>query len=109
MPTDPARVRRNDPGDPEKCPVWGFHQVYTDEATRAELSRGCKTAAIGCVDCKKHLSDGVGDFFAPLRERRQEYAADPERLREIIAAGCEKARSAARATMETIHQKMGIG
>ena len=69
MPTDPARIRRTDPGDPEKCPVWDFHQVYTDEATKAELATGCKTAGIGCIDCKQYVIDSMLEELKPIQQR----------------------------------------
>jgi tryptophanyl-tRNA synthetase len=83
MPTDPARVRRNDPGDPEKCPVWQFHLVYSDEETRAWAEEGCRTAAIGCLDCKQRVIDAVLAEQAPIRERAVEYESQPDLVRSI--------------------------
>ncbi|MCP4767502.1 MAG: tryptophan--tRNA ligase [Gammaproteobacteria bacterium] len=108
MPTDPARVRRNDPGDPEKCPVWGFHQVYTDEATKAELSLGCKTAAIGCVDCKQYVIDSVLEELKPIQQRMKEYISDLSAVDAIISEGCEEARDVAQDTMEEVRKVMGL-
>ena len=108
MPTDPARVRRNDPGDPEKCPVWGFHQVYTDEATRAELSQGCKTAAIGCVDCKQYVIDSVLEELKPIQKRMKEYMSDLSGVDALISEGCEEARDVAQDTMEEVRKVMGL-
>ena len=108
MPTDPARVRRNDPGDPAKCPVWQFHLVYSDEETRRWADEGCRTAAIGCLDCKQPVIDAVLAEQAPIRERAQEYESQPDLVRSIIADGCDEARDAARETMETVRQAMGL-
>ena len=108
MPTDPARVRRNDPGDPEKCPVWGFHQVYTGEATRAELSLGCKTAAIGCVDCKQYVIDSVLEELKPIQKRMKEYMSDLSGVDALISEGCEEARDVAQDTMEEVRKVMGL-
>ncbi len=108
MPTDPARVRRNDPGDPEKCPVWGFHQVYTDEATKAELSLGCKTAAIGCVDCKQYVIDSILQELEPIQQRMKEYMSDLSGVDAIISEGCEAARDVAQDTIEEVRKVMGL-
>ena len=108
MPTDPARVRRNDPGDPAKCPVWQFHLVYSDEETRRWADEGCRTAAIGCLDCKQPVIDAVLAEQAPIRERAKEYESQPDLVRSIIADGCDEARDAARETMETVRQAMGL-
>jgi tryptophanyl-tRNA synthetase len=108
MPTDPARIRRNDPGDPEKCPVWGFHQVYTDEATKAELSLGCKTAAIGCVDCKQYVIDSVLEELKPIQQRMKEYMSDLTGVDAIISEGCEEARDVAQDTLEEVRKVMGL-
>jgi tryptophanyl-tRNA synthetase len=109
MPTDPARVRRTDPGDPEKCPVWQLHQVYSDAATQDWVQKGCRSAGIGCLECKKPVIDAVNAELAPMRERAAEWDAAPERVREVIQAGCEAAREAARDTMDEVRQAMGLG
>ncbi|PID79247.1 tryptophan--tRNA ligase [bacterium DOLJORAL78_65_58] len=106
--TDPQRVRRNDPGDPEVCSVYTWYQKFLP-AEVEETAAECRTAARGCVDCKKKLAEGVIEHFAPLRERRARYADDPAKLDEIIAAGCERARQVAAATMDQVHDAMGIG
>lgn len=106
--TDPARLRRSDPGNPEICAVYTWYQKFMPEAAAA-TAQECRSAARGCVDCKKLLTAGVVEYFAPLRERRQDLAAHPERLEEIIAVGCEKARQVARKTMDEVHAAMGIG
>ncbi|MCP4470021.1 MAG: tryptophan--tRNA ligase [Gammaproteobacteria bacterium] len=108
MPTDPARIRRNDPGDPAKCPVWGFHQVYTGEATRVELSKGCKTASIGCVDCKQYVIDSVLQELRPIQQRMREYMNDLSSVDAIINEGCEAARDVAQDTMEEVRKVMGL-
>jgi len=108
MPTDPARVRRNDPGDPEKCPVWRLHQVYSDEETRAWVQEGCRNAGIGCLDCKQPVVDTVLAEQAPIRERAKEYLGNPDNVRAIIARGCEAAAAEARATLEEVRTAMGL-
>ncbi|GAB4356235.1 MAG: tryptophan--tRNA ligase [Immundisolibacter sp.] len=109
MPTDPARVRRSDPGDPEKCPVWGLHQVYSDESRRGWVQEGCRSAGIGCLDCKKPLIEAVQAELAQFRERARPFEDDPGLLREIVAAGCEQAREVARETLDEVRQVMGLG
>lgn len=109
MPTDPARVRRSDPGEPALCPVWGLHQVYSDEARRAWVQEGCRSAAIGCLDCKKPLIEAVQAELAVFRERARPFEDDPGLVREIIAGGCEQARQQARETLDEVRQVMGLG
>jgi len=109
MPTDPARVRRRDPGDPEKCPVWPLHQVYSDEATRNWAWAGCTTAGIGCLQCKQPVIDSVLAELAPMRERGRDYEADPGQVRTILAEGTEAARDNARDTLEEVRRVMGLG
>ena len=108
MPTDPARVRRNDPGDPAKCPVWQLHQVYSSESVREEVQQGCRTAGIGCLDCKKHIIEAIQEEQAPMRERAQEYINDPDMVRNIINEGSAKARDVARQNIEEVRQAMGL-
>lgn len=108
MPTDPARVRRQDPGDPEKCPVWKLHQIYSSEEVKAWVQQGCRSAGIGCLDCKQPIIDAVLAELAPIRERAEEYMSDREAVRGIIAEGCETAREVARQTMEEVRQAMGL-
>lgn len=108
MPTDPARVRRTDPGNPEKCPVWGLHEVYSDDDRRSWVREGCTTAGIGCLDCKRPIIDAVQQEFASFRERARPYEEDPGLVREIIADGCEQAREIARETLEEVRQVMGL-
>jgi tryptophanyl-tRNA synthetase len=108
MPTDPARVRRTDPGDPARCPVWQFHQVYSSEATRQWASEGCTSAGIGCLECKQPVIDAVLAEQAPIRERARMYLEDPTLTRNIIADGCEKARKLAQDTMRDVREAMGL-
>jgi tryptophanyl-tRNA synthetase len=108
MPTDPARVRRTDPGDPEKCPVWEFHRVYSDGPTRAWVEQGCRSAGIGCLQCKQPVIDAVLAEQAPMRERARQYEDDPTLVRSILADGCEKARDLAADTMREVRAAMGL-
>ncbi|MGA1562927.1 MAG: tryptophan--tRNA ligase, partial [Gammaproteobacteria bacterium] len=109
MPTDPARVRRTDPGDPMRCPVWGFHQVYSSEQLRSEIDAECRSAGIGCIDCKKHVIEAVQAELAPIRDRAAEFEKSPDLVRNIIHEGCEAAREEARLTMEEVRDVMGLG
>ena len=108
MPTDPARVRRTDPGDPDKCPVWDLHQVYSNEEVRAEIEEGCKSAGIGCLDCKKFIIEAVVEELTPIRDRAQEFISNPDMVRGIVNEGCEKAREIAKLTLEEVRQVMGL-
>ncbi|HEV7857001.1 MAG TPA: tryptophan--tRNA ligase [Herminiimonas sp.] len=108
MPTDPARVRRTDPGNPEKCPVWQLHQVYSDAATREWVVKGCTTAGIGCIECKQPVIDAVLKEQEPMRERAQKYLDNPALVREIVARGCETARKLAGETMQEVREAMGL-
>lgn len=108
MPTDPARVRRTDPGDPEKCPVWQFHRVYSDDEVKEWVQKGCRTAGIGCLDCKQPIIDAIQSELKPIRERAQEYARHPEEIQRIIKEGNEAAREVARETMAEVRQAMGL-
>jgi tryptophanyl-tRNA synthetase len=108
MPTDPARVRRSDPGNPEKCPVWDLHKIYSEQATRDWAWQGCTTAGIGCLECKRPVIDAVLKELKPIRERAVELEADPEGLRAAVAQGCEAARSVARDTMDEVRQATGL-
>ena len=108
MPTDPARVKRNDPGDPAKCPVWQLHEVYSDSATQAWVQEGCKTAGIGCIECKKKVSEKVQEELEPIRKRAHELGRDSDMVRSIIAEGNEKAREACRQTLDEVKRAMGL-
>jgi tryptophanyl-tRNA synthetase len=108
MPTDPARVRRTDPGEPARCPVWTFHQVYSPEPVQQWVQEGCRTAGIGCLECKQPVIDRVLEEQAPMRERARPYQEDPSLLRSIVADGCEKARALAGETMRDVREAMGL-
>jgi len=108
MPTDPARVRRTDPGNPEKCPVWQLHQVYSDVATMQWVVEGCTTAGIGCLECKQPVIDAILKEQEPMRERAQLYLDDPSLVRAIVADGCDKARKLAQETMRDVREVMGL-
>jgi tryptophanyl-tRNA synthetase len=108
MPTDPARVKRTDPGEPEKCPVWQLHCVYSEQARRDWVQQGCRSAGIGCLECKQPVIDALLAELAPMRERAQRYADDPTLVRSIVADGCEKAQKLAEETMRDVRDVMGL-
>jgi tryptophanyl-tRNA synthetase len=108
MPTDPARVRRSDPGDPEKCPVWQFHLVYSNAETQEWVQKGCRTAGIGCLECKQPVIDAVLREQEPMRQRAQVYLDNPALVRDIIGEGCGKARALAEETMREVREAMGL-
>ncbi|MFM8257640.1 MAG: tryptophan--tRNA ligase [Polynucleobacter sp.] len=108
MPTDPARVRRTDPGNPANCPLWQFHQVYSDQATKDWAQKGCLSASIGCLDCKQPVIDAILREQQPMFERAQQYLDDPSLLRSIIADGSDKARKVAQETMRDVREAMGL-
>jgi tryptophanyl-tRNA synthetase len=108
MQTDPQRVRRTDAGDPEKCPVWQFHLIYSDEAVRSWVQQGCRSAGIGCIECKQPVIDAVLAEQEPMRERARMYEEDPQLVRNIIADGCEKARKLAQETMRDVREAIGL-
>ncbi|OUT78480.1 MAG: tryptophan--tRNA ligase [Betaproteobacteria bacterium TMED22] len=108
MPTDPARVRRTDPGDPGKCPVWELHAIYSEEKVKDWVQEGCKSAGIGCIECKQPLVESIGNTLAPIRERAQEYIDDPSLVRNIIADGNDRARKLASETMRDVREAMGL-
>jgi tryptophanyl-tRNA synthetase len=108
MPTDPARVRRTDAGNPANCPVWQFHQVYSDDGVRQWVTAGCTSAGIGCIECKQPVIDAVLRELAPIRERAQFYEDNPDQVRNILADGCEKAQELARDTMRDVREAMGL-
>jgi len=109
MQTDPARVRRTDPGDPGKCPVWDLHKLYSTEETRRWVDEGCRSAGIGCIECKKPLIDRVVEEITAMRQRGREFEESPDLVRGIIAEGCEKARAVAGQTLDDVKQAMGLG
>ena len=108
MPTDPARVKRSDPGTPEKCPVWSMHLLYSDEEKKQWVRQGCTTAGIGCLECKQPVIDSVLAELAPIRERAQAYLDDPTLVKNILADGCDKARTLATDTMRDVREAMGL-
>jgi len=108
MPTDPARVRRTDVGDPAKCPVWQFHLVYSDQAMQDWVVQGCKSAGIGCLECKQPVIDAILEEQKPMFERAQPYEEDPTLIRNLIADGCEKARDLAQETLRDVREAMGL-
>jgi tryptophanyl-tRNA synthetase len=108
MQTDPARVRRTDPGDPEKCPVWQFHLIYSGDDVKSWVQTGCRSAGIGCIECKQPVIDGVLREQEPMRERAKMYEEDPQLVRNIIADGCEKARKLAQDTMRDVREAIGL-
>ncbi len=109
MPTDPARVHRSDPGNYEICPVWKFHQVYSNEETQSWVRHGCTTAAIGCLDCKQPVIEVIQREQAPWRERAEPYLTNPKQVHWIVEVGTERARAVARETMREVREAMGIG
>jgi tryptophanyl-tRNA synthetase len=108
MPTDPARVKRTDPGTPEKCPVWELHKVYSNDERKQWVQKGCTTAGIGCLECKQPVIEAINAELAPMRERAQPYLDDPTLVRNIAADGCEKARRLAAETMRDVREAMGL-
>jgi tryptophanyl-tRNA synthetase len=108
MPTDPARVRRTDVGDPARCPVWQLHTVYSNDETKQWVDKGCKSAGIGCLECKQPVIDAILAEQQPMFERAQKYLDDPSLLRSIIADGCDKARKIAQETMREVREAMGL-
>jgi len=108
MPTDPARVKRSDAGNPEKCPVWQFHLIYSDDKRKQWVQEGCRSAGIGCLECKQPVIDAVLEEQKPMRERAQRYLDDPTLVRSIVADGCEKARKQAQETLREVKEVMGL-
>ena len=108
MPTDPARVRRTDPGDPARCPVWQLHQAYSDSDVRSWARQGCVSAGIGCVECKQPLIEAVQNELRPIQARAREYEQDLASVQSIIDDGCEQARDAARDTLEDVRKAIGL-
>lgn len=108
MPTDPARIRRSDPGDPAKCPLWQFHLVYSNAETREWVQQGCTTAGIGCLECKQPVIDAILAEQKPMHERARMYEEDPTLVRNIIADGCERADKLAQETMRDVREAMGL-
>jgi tryptophanyl-tRNA synthetase len=108
MPTDPARVRRHDPGDPEKCPVWALHQMYSTVETQGEVNAGCRSAALGCVDCKSQLTQALLAELEPLRQRACVYEKSPDLVHDILKTGAAGAREVAGATLAQVRRAIGL-
>ncbi|MFY9326916.1 MAG: tryptophan--tRNA ligase [Georgfuchsia sp.] len=108
MQTDPQRVRRTDPGDPDKCPVWQFHVIYSNGEVKDWVQQGCRSAGIGCIECKQPVIEAVLKEQEPMRERARAYEDDPQLVRNIIADGCERARKLAQETMRDVREAMGL-
>lgn len=108
MQTDPARVRRTDPGDPDKCPVWDYHKIYSDETTCQWVQEGCRSAGIGCLECKRPVIDAVLAELEPIRERARVHEQDDDAVRTILNEGRERARDIARETMDDVREAMGL-
>ncbi len=108
MPTDPARVKRTDPGEPEKCPVWQWHNVYSTPAVKDWVQTGCRTAGIGCIDCKRPIIDAINQELKPIQESIQEYNADLSSVKRIVAEGSEHAREEASKTLSLVREAMGL-
>ena len=108
MQTDPARMRRTDPGEPERCPVWQLHAIYSDESTLGWVQDGCRKAGIGCLECKQPVLEAILKEQEVLHEGAQPYLDDPSLVRSIMADGCERARKLAQETMRDVREAMGL-
>jgi len=108
MPTDTQRIRRTDPGDPQRCPVWQLHSIYSDTECQEWVQEGCKSAGIGCLECKQPLIDSILGELGPIQERARQYRGDPALVKQIIADGCDHARELARDTMRDVREVMGL-
>ncbi len=108
MPTDPKRVKRTDPGEPNNCPVWPFHHIYSDEDVQEWVTTGCRSAGIGCVDCKAKIVDSINAELMPIQEARREYEEDPALVKSIVAEGSDAAREEAKATLDEVKSVMGL-
>ena len=108
MPTDPARVKRSDPGNPDVCPVWQLHQVYSNAERKDWVRKGCTTAGIGCLECKQPVIDAINAELAPIRERAQAYVEDPTLVKTVLADGCDRARKLATETIRDVREAIGL-
>ncbi len=108
MPTDPARVKRTDPGEPEKCPVWQFHKVYSDASVKDWVQTGCRSAGIGCIDCKRPVIDAINQELKPIQDSIKNYEADLGSVKRIVAEGSEQAREEAGKTLDHVREAMGL-
>ena len=108
MKTDPARVRRKDPGDPNNCPVFSLHEIYSDDETLDWAARGCRSASIGCLDCKKPLIEAINEEQSVMIERAKQFEEQPDVVHAILQEGSEKARDVAKETLEDVRAAIGI-
>jgi tryptophanyl-tRNA synthetase len=108
MVTDPARIRRSDPGNPDVCPVGDLHKIFSSSETMAKVYDGCRTAGIGCIECKKWAADSLWEVLGPIQERRAKYEADPKLAWEILEQGSAKARAAAESTMQEVRDAANL-
>jgi tryptophanyl-tRNA synthetase len=108
MVTDPARVRRSDPGNPDVCPVGDLHKIFSDRATLDKVYEGCRSAGIGCIECKSWAADGLVKLLNPMQERRRKFEENPRLAWDILEAGSERARKVAQATMNDVRDAMGM-
>ena len=108
MVTDPARVRRSDPGNPDVCPVGDLHKIFSDNATIAKVDQGCRSAGIGCIECKSWAADALVRLLNPMQERRKKFEENPRLAWDILEAGSERARKSAGETMDTVRAAMGM-
>ena len=108
MVTDPARVRRSDPGNPDVCPVGDLHKIFSDKATMAKVNEGCRSAWIGCIECKGWAADGLVKLLNPMQERRKKFEENPRLAWDILEAGTERARKSAGETMDDVRAAMGM-
>jgi len=106
MVTDPARVRRTDPGNPDVCPVGDLHKIFSDTETNAKVDVGCRSAGIGCIECKSWAADSLVRILSPMQERRKKYEQNPRLAWDILEAGSERARKVASATMNEVRDAM---
>jgi tryptophanyl-tRNA synthetase len=108
MPTDPARVKRTDPGSPDRCPVWQLHQLYAGDDLKSWIQQGCRQASIGCIDCKRPLIDSIQKELQPIQENIKDYSEDMSSIRRIVSEGSEKAREEAEKTLVEVRESMGL-
>ncbi|TAL62980.1 MAG: tryptophan--tRNA ligase [Legionella sp.] len=108
MPTDPARIKRTDPGEPEKCPVWQFHKIYSNNEVKDWVQQGCRTAGIGCIDCKRPIIEAINQELKPIQESIADYESDLGYVKRIVAEGSELAREEAEKTLTTVREVMGL-
>ena len=108
MPTDPARVKRTDPGEPEKCPVWQMHQLYAGDDLKSWIQQGCRSASIGCIDCKRPLVDAIKKELAPIQKNIEDYSNDMGSIRRIVTECSERAREEAEKTLVEVREVMGL-